>query len=124
VFKSARTVKKVYVHSDSMLRDALCVYKSSTLNVAKPIEVEIIGSEAVDLGGPRRQIFNTLFEGLARNECLRLFDGDVDEGWLLPSINHDAIICGHFKMLGKMILHSILLESPGFPYFPPPAYYY
>ena len=27
-------------------------------------------------------------------------------------------------MLGKIILHSILLEGPGFPFFPPPIYYY
>ena len=26
-------VKKVYVHSDGMLRDALCVYKLSTVNM-------------------------------------------------------------------------------------------
>ena len=75
VFKSARIltrVKKVFVNPDSILRDALCLYKSSSFNIAKPIEVEIIGSEPEDLGGPRRQIFNTVLEGLARNEHLRL----------------------------------------------------
>ena len=51
---------------------------------------------------------------------------DVDKGCVLPSINHDAIICGHFKMLGKIIVRSILevLEGLGFPFFPPPIYYY
>ena len=127
VFKSARMltrIKKVFVNPDSILRDALCLYKSSSFNIAKPIEVEIIGSEAVDLGGPRRQFFNTVLEGLARNEHLRLFDGDMDNGWLLPAVNHDAIICGHFKMLGRIIIHSLLLDGPGFPFFPPPIYYY
>ena len=66
----------------------------------------------------------SVLEGLAKNECLRLFDGDLEEGWLLPATNHDALICGHFRMLGRIILHSILLEGPGFPFFPPPVYYY
>ena len=127
VFKSSRMltrVRKVFIDPDNILRDALCLYKSSNFDIAKPIEVELIGSEAIDLGGPRRQFFNTLLEGLAKNECLRLFDGDLEEGWLLPATNHDALICGHFRMLGRIILHSILLEGPGFPLFPPPLYYY
>ena len=71
-----------------------------------------MGSEAIDLGGPRRQFFNIVFEGLAKNEVLRLFQGDLDKGHLLPTINHDAIICGQFKLAGRMILHSILNEGP------------
>ena len=36
------------------LHDALCMYKSTTFDIGRPIEVELIISEAVDLGGPRR----------------------------------------------------------------------
>ena len=50
-------VKKVSVREDCMLQDALCLYKSPTFNVAKPIEIEIIGSQVIDLGGPRKQFF-------------------------------------------------------------------
>ena len=83
------------------MRDAL---SSSAFDVGRPVEVELLGSEALDLGGPRRQFFNIVIEGLAKNEVLRLFQGD---GHLLPAINHDEIICGHFKMAGRMILHSM-----------------
>ena len=62
--------------------------------------------------------FNIVIEGLAKNEILRLFEGDLESGHLLPAVNHDAIICGHFKLAGRIILHSILMEGPGFPFFP------
>ena len=55
---------------------------------------------------------------------MQLFEGDYDSGYLLPAINHDAILCGHFKMLGRIIVHSVLLEGPGFPLFPLPIYNY
>ena len=127
VFKSSRMLtrlNKVTVNSTTLLRDGLSFYKSPTLNLAKPIEVEIADSEAIDLGGPRRQFFCTLIEGLARNERLRLFEKNHDDSYLLPAVNHDAIICGHFKMLGRIIVHSVLQEGPAFPLLPPPVYYY
>ena len=122
--KMSTRVKRVAVDVDHILRDALSFYKSSAFDVGRPVEVELLGSEALDLGGPRRQFFNIVIEGLAKNEVLRLFQGDLDDGHLLPAINHDAIICGHFKMAGRMILHSILNEGPAFPLFPAPIYHY
>ena len=72
VFRSSKMitrVKKVVVREDCMLQDALCIYKSPNFNVAKPIEVEILGSEVVDLGSPRKQFFGRLIEGLAKNDA-------------------------------------------------------
>ena len=127
LFKHVRMgtrVRRVAVDSSHILHNALSFNKSSTFDVGRPIAVEILGSEALDLGGPRRQFFNIVSEGLAKNEVLRLFQGDLDKGHLLSTINHDAIICGHFKLAGRMILHSILNEGPAFPFFPPPNYHY
>ena len=45
------------VREDCMLQDALSLYKAPIFNVAKPIAIEIIGSQVVDLGGPRKQFF-------------------------------------------------------------------
>ena len=62
-FKHARMgtrMKRVTVDIDHVLRDGLSFHKSSTFDVSRPIEVELVGSEAMDLGGPRRQFFNTL----------------------------------------------------------------
>ena len=78
--------------------------------------MEIIGSETVDLGGPRQQFFNTLHEGLARNECLRFFERDIDEGWVLPSINRDAIMENHRTFY--------LIRRSGISFSPPPVYHY
>ena len=125
VLKFARMkarVKRVIVNADTILRDALGLYKNNTsFDIDGPLEVEFVGSEVVDLGGPRRQFFNVLIDGIKENCTLLLFEG---EDYLLPCINHDTIIAGHYRMVGRMILHSILNEGPGFPFFPPPVYYY
>ena len=124
VFKSAKlktSVKRVAVHTGTVFRDALSLYKNQSFDIGRPVEVEFVGSEAVDLGGPRRQFFNVLIDGIKENHTLLLFEG---EDYLLPSNNHDAIIAGHYRMASKMILHSILNEGPAFPFFPPSVYYY
>ena len=57
VFRSAEIltkVKKIVVHADSLVRDGICIYKSEKFNIAKPVEIEIVGSDIVDLGGPRK----------------------------------------------------------------------
>ena len=55
-----------------------------------------------------------------KNKVLQLFEGDYDSGYLVPAVNHEAILCGHFKTLGRIIVYSILLEGLGFPLFPLP----
>ena len=77
---------------------------------------------ALDFGGVRRQFFSNLLQEVTLSTSLNLFERN--DLYLLPSINQEAYICGHYKMLGKLILHSILQEGPGFPYFPPSLYYY
>ena len=119
-----KSKENVSVCEDCMLQDALCLYKSLSFSVAKPTEIEMIGSQVIDLGGPRKQFFGRFMEGFAKNEVLQLFEGDYDRGYLLPSVNHDAILCTHFKILGCIIVHSVLLEEPGFPLFPLPIYKY
>lgn len=71
-----------------------------------------------------RNFFGHLLEGLARNDVLRLFEGDYEAGFLLPSVNQDAVIGGQYMMIGKIILHSILLEGLPLPLFPLPLYHY
>ena len=64
VLKFARMktrVKRVTVNADTVLRDALGLYKYSSLDIDRPLEVEFVGSEAVDLGRPRRQFFFFMF---------------------------------------------------------------
>ena len=127
VFKAMKMdtrVKRIRVDPDDILSDGLAAYKSPKLCVNRPLEVDFIGSHAVDLGGPRRQFFSTLLHELATNPRLRLFEGDYNGANLLPSVNHDAIISGTFKLVGKIILHSILMEGPGFPLLPLPIYHY
>ena len=60
VFKHSKMgtrVKRLAVDVNQVLHDALSFYKSSTFDVGRPMEVELVGSEALDLGGPRRHFF-------------------------------------------------------------------
>ena len=50
VFKSSREltrVRKVFIDPDNILRDALCLYMSPNFDISKPIEVDLIGLEAI-----------------------------------------------------------------------------
>jgi len=53
---------------------------------------------------------------------LNLFERN--EEFILQVVNLEAYNCGYFSMLVKIILHSVVQEGPGFPYFPLPIYYY
>ena len=56
MFKSVKMltrVKKV-VRANSLVHDG---YRSERFDIVKPIAIKIVGSEVVDRGGPRKQVF-------------------------------------------------------------------
>ena len=55
---------------------------------------------------------------------LRLFEGDIETSSLLPAYNHNAIVNGYFRLLGKIIVHSVMQEGPAFPCLPEAIYHY
>ena len=64
VFKFSKMktrVKKVTVNPNTILQDALTLYKGASDDIiGRPMEIEFVESEVVDLGGPWRQFFNTV----------------------------------------------------------------
>jgi hypothetical protein len=95
------------------------VYRSVLVQYNK---CKIIGQPAADLGGIKRQFFSSLLREVAESTSLNLFDRN--EKYFLPTVNQEAYNCGYFKLLGKLILHSVIQEGPGFPHFPPSIYNY
>ena len=118
------TYRHVSINSEAFLSDALAkVYKIPTFDARIPLEIQLEGQPAVDLG-VRRKLFAQVIREIATSSGLRLFDGDAQTGPILPALNHDAIISGHFKLFGKVVVHSLVQEGPGFPCLPRSVYRY
>ncbi len=65
-----------------------------------------------------------LVREMATSSALRLFEGDIETGPLLPVYSHNAVIHGYFRLFGKVIAHSVLQEGPAFPCLPEAMYQY
>ena len=75
----------------------------------------------VDLGGVRRQIYSTFFEGIAKG-YLELYEGPCNR--VRPCVKPCNIVSGLMVLFGKAVGHSLLMDHIGFPYLSPAIYYY
>lgn len=72
-----------------------------SFNINEPLEVTLQASQGLDLGGPRRYFYDREF---SEGNKIRLFEGDLSAGNMLPCVNHDAIITGMFRIFGKVLV--------------------
>ena len=120
--KSLRLVcptRVVQVRPQHVVRDGLRFYKGDTC-ISSELEIELVGRPAVDLGGVRRQFFTTFLREMPIALDLVEFNGHIG----FPSLHTEALVGGHYARLGRVIVHSVLQEGPGFPYFPKSIFYY
>ncbi len=112
--------KVIVIRPDHIVEDALRMLYKGEFNVSAPVEIDMVGVPAVDLGGVRRQFYTTLLREMPIK--LRLFEtnGLVH----FPTGHTDALLGGHYRRLGQIIVHSVVQEGPGFPYLPKSIYYY
>ena len=76
--------------------------------------MKLQNSPAIDTGGVCRQLFSAVLNDVASNKYVRLFDGSSHS--LRPICTAESRNCGLFKVLGKMIGHSMCIDGIGFPY--------
>ncbi|XP_022780115.1 uncharacterized protein LOC111321486 isoform X1 [Stylophora pistillata] len=115
--------EKLKVDREDTVMDFFQFYKSVHFDPVIPIKVQINGEPAVDTGGLLRQVFTDVFAELASgSSCLRLFRGMLAR--LTPVYSTEHLLTGVFKVLGKMIAHSLIQGGPGFPYLTPGIYWY
>ena len=107
---------------DNLVSDAISFYKGTKFQPCQPIRVAFIRHPAIDSGGVKRQFYTDLFIQLVTTNQFKLFQGSTNR--LLFYYDQTALNCGLFKMLGKMVAHSICQGCPGFPYLAPAMYYY
>ena len=107
------------IHPDRIVEDGLRCYKGSA-SLSSPLEIELVGTSAIDLGGVRRQFFTCFLRKMPLKLKLFEFNGSV----AFPAVHTDALVGGHYACLGRIIVHSVLQEGLGFPCLPRSIYYY
>ena len=117
-----RSCVKVNVDADDIWSDMIVCYKSPVVDFKRYIQVRVQNQPAIDTGGVRRQIYDTIFNEFVNNTHVKLFDGPPH--CCRPVCTAEARSCGLFKVLGLMVAHSIAQDGVGFPYLSPTCYWY
>ena len=116
---------RVTIDEDSLLMQALQIYKNPTFDPSRQLNVTFDKQPAVDTGGPKREFYTQLLYGIATSDGSILpvmFEGE--EGRPMPSYNLSVVYSGMMKVVGKIIALSIVQCGVGFPYLSPVCYWY
>ena len=104
--------EKAKVEEDDLLNDALTYYKDSDFDPKKKLQ-----QPAADTGGVLRQFFTQLLKEISE----LFFFGEKSRR---PIYNSDIVSSGMMKLIGTIIVHSVLLAGLGFPVFSRSIYRY
>ncbi|XP_028516404.1 uncharacterized protein LOC114575542 [Exaiptasia diaphana] len=109
--------EKLKVDEEDILNDAMTYYKDSDFNPSKRLRIVYNGQPAADTGGVVLHFYTQLLIAITGT----FFQGDE---YRMPIYNSETVACGLMKLVGTIIVHSILQGGPGFPVFSPGIYYY
>ena len=109
--------EKVKVEEDDLLNDALTYYKDSEFDPKKKLRIVFKNQPAADTGGVLRQFFTQLLKEISEH----FFFGEKSRR---PNYNSDIVSSGMMKLVGTIIVHSVLLAGLGFPVFSRSVYRY
>ena len=96
-------------------------YKSSRFVKNACVRVAIEGNQVIDSGGVRRQLYDQVFQAIAKGHYC-IFEGPLER--LCPVVKPCNIVSGLLKNFGKAVAHSLIMDHVGFPYLSPPLFYY
>lgn len=111
---------KVTVDLNDAWQDLIAHYKSPRIDLTKRVRVAVCDSPAVDAGGVRCQVYNTVYEEFLS----KLFEGPQDTHRYRPICTAEVRSSGLLEVLGTMVAHSISMEGIGYPYLSPLCYWY
>ena len=109
--------EKVKFEEDDLLNDALTYYKDSNFDPKKKLRIVFKNQPAADTGGVLRQFFTQLLKEISE----LFFFGEKSRR---PIYNSDIVSSGMMKLVGTIIVHSVLLAGLGFPVFSRSVYRY
>lgn len=102
---------------ESIINQVISKYKNPRFDIRKPLYVSFRSSGTaelgVDAGGLTTEYFFQLVNELVRGDLngIRLFEGA--QGHLLPRFDYDLISGNIMKLVGRIIMHSILNNCRG-----------
>jgi len=109
--------EKLKVDEEDLLNDAMAYYKNPNFNPKKQLRVIFNNQPAADIGGVSRQFFTQLLYLMSEE----FFQGD---NYKLPTYSSHVVASGIMKLVGTVIVHSILQGGPGLTIFSPSVYHY
>lgn len=109
--------EKLKVDEDDLLNDAMTYYKAADFDPKKKLRVIYNNQPAPDTGGVTRQFFTQLLYLVSEE----FFHGD---DYKIPIYNSQVVASGMIRLVGSIIVHSILQGGPGFKFFSPAVYHY
>ena len=108
---------KLKIDEEDLLEDAMVYYKAEEFDPTKRLRIVYSGQSAVDTGGVVRQFYTQLLCAVSN----QFFQG-LD--YRTPIYSSDVVAAGVMKLVGVMVVHSILQGGAGFPIFSPAVYNY
>ena len=108
---------KLKIDEEDLLEDAMVYYKGAEFDPTKRLRIVYMGQSAVDTGGVVKQFYTQLLSAVSK----QFFQG---ANYCTPIYSSDVVAAGVMKLVGVMIVHSILQGGPGFPIFSPAVYNY
>ena len=115
-------VIKVQVNQDDVWEDMVVQYKSPRMDVTKQLQLTVLDQPAIDTGGVRQQVYNTIYSDFLANKYIKLFEGALH--CCRPQCAAESRSSGLFKIIGTMVVHSIAQDGVRFPYFFLACYWY
>ena len=93
--------EKLRVDEEDLLNDAITYYKDSDFNPSKRLRIVYTGQSAADTGGVLRQFYTRHLAAITD----ALFQG---KEYRCPIYNSDTVASGLMRLVGTIIVHSIL----------------
>ena len=114
-----RPVKKLEVDPDVVWQDMVVQYKSPKMDIMKQLRLTLLNQPAIDTGG---HVYNTVYGDFLSNKYIGLFEGSLHSR--RPLCTAESRASGLFKLMGRMVSHSISQDGIGFPHFSLACYWY
>ena len=108
---------KLKIDEEDLLEDAMVYYKAEEFDPTKRLTIVYSGQSPADTEGVVRQFYTLLLCAVSK----QFFQGLDDR---TPIYSSDVVAAGVMKLVGVMVVHSILQGGPGFPIFSPAVYNY
>ena len=101
--------------SKKVLTEAIRIYKSKHIKLDRPPVVyfvsedeegQIIEEDAADVGGPKKEFFYLILQGLLSSTSPHIFEGALDHK--IPVHSQQAVLQEIYLMTGKAIAHAAI----------------